>query len=417
VRKAFRTALEGRIFPSLGFQPQAASADVRLGLKPQAREYPPLQGGNRVPGILLSLLFLSLTAGLLAACHKASPEAVSTVEAVPVTVAVAQSGPIRPVVAATGQVKPAAGAELLVVPPQDARIAEITKGVGDRVRRGELLIRFQIPTLEADAATKRSDLARAQAQLVTARDNATRLSGLFQRGIAARKEVEDAQRDLKQAEATVAEGQSTTAAASQLAGRAVVRAPFDGVVVVRTRQTGDLVSPGAPDPLLRVIDPARLQVEAAVPAADLGRVATGNPARVRGASFPDEAAHVVARPPSVDPATGTALVRLAFDAPTRRPVGLAAEVEIYGEEHQAAVLVPADALVQEGTESYLFVVDEKKIAHRRPVRVGVTAGGKAEILSGVKAGEPVVVRGQTALPDGATVEATEATEAAAEPAK
>jgi cobalt-zinc-cadmium efflux system membrane fusion protein len=317
------------------------------------------------------------------------------------------------VVAATGQVKPAAGAELLVVPPQDARIAEITKGVGDRVRRGETLIRFQIPTLEADAATRRSDLARAQAQLVTARANATRLSGLFQRGIAARKEVEDAQRDLKQAEATVAEGQSTTAAASQLAGRAVVRAPFDGVVVGRTHQTGDLVSPGAPEPLLRVIDPARLQVEAAVPAADLGRVATGNSARVRGAGFPDETARVIARPPSVDPATGTALVRLAFDTPTRRPVGLTAEVEIYGEEHRAAVLVPADALVQEGTASYLFVVDGKKIAHRRPVEVGVTAGGKAEILSGVKAGEPVVVRGQTALPDGATVEATEA---AAEPA-
>jgi RND family efflux transporter MFP subunit len=360
-----------------------------------------------------ALLCILLTSLLLAACHKAAPEAVSTVEAVPVTVAAAQSGPIRPVVAATGQVKPAAGAELLVVPPQDARIAEITKGVGDRVRRGEMLVRFQIPTLEADAATRRSDLARAQAQLVTARENATRLSGLFQRGIAARKEVEDAQRDLKQAEATVAEGQSTTAAASQLAGRAVVRAPFDGVVVGRTHQTGDLVSPGAPEPLLRVIDPARLQVEAAVPAADLGRVATGNPARVRGAGFPDEAARVIARPPAVDPATGTALVRLAFDTPTRRPVGLTAEVEIYGEEHRAAVLVPADALVQEGTASYLFVVDGKKIAHRRPVEVGVTAGGKAEILSGVKAGEPVVVRGQTALPDGATVEATEA---AAEPA-
>jgi cobalt-zinc-cadmium efflux system membrane fusion protein len=301
------------------------------------------------------------------------------------------------------------------VPPQDARVAELTKGVGDRVRRGELLVRFQIPTLEADAATKRSDLARAEAQLETARKNLARLSALLQRGIASRKEVEDAQRDVAQGEATVTEARSTTAAAGQLAGREVVRAPFDGVVVGRTHQTGDLVSPGAPEPILRVIDPSRLQVEAAVPAGDLGKVATGSPARVRGASFPDEAARVVARPPSVDPATGTALVRLAFDAPTRRPVGLAVETEIYGEERPAAILVPAEALVQEGTATYVFVVDAQKKAHRRPVQVGVTAGGKAEILSGVAAGEPVVVRGQTALPDGATVEATEAT-AAAEPA-
>ncbi len=346
----------------------------------------------------------------LPACHKASPEAVATVEAVPVTTATAEGGPIRAVVAATGQVKPAAGAELLVAPPQDARIAELTKGAGDRVRRGELLVRFQIPSLEADAATRRSDLARAQAQLDTARKNLDRLSGLLQRGIASRKEVEDAQRDVKQGEATVAEARSTTTAAAELAGRAVVRAPFDGVVVGRSRQTGDVVSPGAPDPILRVIDPSRLQVEAAVPAGDLGRIAAGSPARVRGAGFPDEAAHLVARPPSVDPTSGTALVRLAFDSPTRRPAGLAAEVEIYGPERRAAVLVPADALVQEGTETYLFVVDGQKKAHRRPVQVGVVAGGKAEITSGVTAGEPVVVRGQTALPDGATVEATDSAE-------
>ena len=198
-----------------------------------------------------------------------------------------------------------------------------------------------------------------------------------------------------------------------------MRAPFDGVVVGRTHQAGDLVAAGGPDPLLRVIDPTRLQVEAAVPAADLGRVAVGSPARVRGASFADEQARVIARPPSVDPASGTALVRLAFDTPTRRPAGLTAEVEIYGEEHHAAVLVSADALVQEGTASYVFVVDGQKKAHRREVKVGVVAGGQAEILSGVKAGESVVVRGQTALPDGASVEPMEATEptGTAEPAQ
>lgn len=358
----------------------------------------------RVPAF--SCLVLGLFA--LAACHKASPEAVNTAEAVPVTVATAISGPIRPVINATGQVKPAAGAELLVTPPQDARIAELTKSVGDRVRRGELLVRFQIPSLEADAAARRSDLARAEAQLKTAQQNVTRLSGLLQRGIAARKEVEDAQRDLALANATVNETRSTTSAAGQLAGREVVRAPFDGVVVARSHQVGDMVSAGGPEPLLRVIDPSRLQVEAAVPAGDLGRVATGSPAVVRGAAFRDEKARVIARPPSVDPASGTALVRLAFETPTSRPAGLAVGVEIYGAEHQAAVLISADALVQEGTASYVFVVDNQKKAHRRPVTVGIVAQGQAEILSGVKAGEPVVVRGQTALPDGATVEAAEA---------
>jgi membrane fusion protein (multidrug efflux system) len=355
------------------------------------------------PGGAALLLFLLC----LPACHKPAPEAVDTAEAVPVTVATARAGPIRPVVAATGQLKPAVGAEFLVAPPQEARIAEMPKGVGDRVRRGDLLVRFEIPTLEADAAARRSDLARAQAQLETARQNAARLSALLERGIAARKEVEDARRDLAQAEATVNEARSATAAAARLAGREVVRAPFDGVVVTRTRQVGDLVDPSAAEPLLRVIDPARLQVEAAVPAGELGRAVVGSPARVRGAGFPDEPARVIARPPSVDPATGTALVRLAFDSPTRRPAGLAADVEIYGPEHQATALVPAEALVQEGAQTFVFVVDAQKKAHRREVQVGIVAGGQAEIVAGVQAGDPVVVHGQAALPDGATVEMTQ----------
>jgi len=353
---------------------------------------------------VLGALLVSL---VLAACHHPADEEVETAEAVPVKVATAVAGPIRPVIAATGQVKAAPGAELLVAPPQEARIAEMPKAVGDRVRRGELLVRFEIPNLEADAAARRSDLARAQAQLETARQNEARLSGLFQRGIAARKEVEDAHRDLVQAEASVAEARSATAAASRLAGREVVRAPFDGVVAARSHQPGDLVESGGAEPILRVIDPARLQVEAAVPAADLGRVAAGNPARVSGGSFPAEQARVIARPAAVDPATGTALVRLAFAAPTRLPAGLAVGVEIYGDEHIASALVPAEALVQEGSQSFVVTVDAQKKAHRRPVQVGLVAAGKAEILSGIAAGEQVVVRGQAALPDGALVETAE----------
>jgi RND family efflux transporter MFP subunit len=356
----------------------------------------------------------TLACGLLAlaACHQASPEAVETVEAVPVTVAAAHAGPIRAVIAATGQVKPAPGAELLVTAPQEARIAELPKAVGDRVRRGERLVRFEIPSLQADTAARRSDLLRAEAALTAARRSAERLSGLFQRGIAAKREVDDAERDLAQAEATVAEARSAVAAAVELAARQVVRAPFDGVVAARSHQVGDLVDPSAPEPLLRIIDPSRLQVEAAVPAASLGPLALGSPARVRGASFPVQKARIVAEPASVDPATGTAQVRLAFDTPTPLPSGLAVEVEIEGEEHPAAILVPADAVVREGAESYLYTVDGEKKAHRRPVRVGIVAGGLAEILSGIRAGELVVVSGQTALPDGATVDATAATEPA-----
>jgi hypothetical protein len=110
---------------------------------------------------------------------------------------------------------------------------------------------------------------------------------------------------------------------------------------------------------------------------------------------------VLTRPASVDPATAAASVRLSFAAPTRLPAGTPVHLEIQGQPDAGAVLVPAAALMQEGTQSYLFAVDAQGKAHRRPVRIGIVAGGQAEILAGVAPGEMVVVSGQNALPDGA----------------
>jgi RND family efflux transporter MFP subunit len=355
------------------------------------------------PG-LATLAGLALAAALAAtaACSSPSTQEVATADRVPVVTRPAARGSIRPRVEATGMVKPATGAELLVSAPQPGRIAEMPKGVGDRVRKGDLLVRFDIPSLAADLGERRSAVASAEARLKNARVADERSRGLFQRGVAARKELEDADRELADAEAALSAAKTALTAAIALADRAVVRAPFDGVVAARGHNPGDLVDPAAADPIVRLVDPDRLQIEAAVPLAQLAQVAVGSTAVVSGpAGFPPERARVLTRPAAVDPATAAASVRLAFVAPTRLPAGTPVRVEIEGPPHGGAVLVAAAALVQEGTESFLFTVDAQGKAHRRPVRIGVVAGGEAEVLTGVAPGEAVVVSGQNALPDGA----------------
>jgi membrane fusion protein (multidrug efflux system) len=353
--------------------------------------------------LCLALLVLALLAG---ACSRGASEEVAATDKVPVSVAPAVRGAIRAQVRATGTVKPAAGAELQVTAPQAARIAEMPRAEGDRVRKGDLLVRFDIPSLAADAAGRRSDLAQSEARLANARAAATRVQGLFQRGIAARKEVEDARRELADAEAAVAAAGTARRAAGALAGRAVVRAPFDGVVASRLHNPGDLVDAGG-EPILRVIDPERLLAEAAVPLSALPQIAAGSPGVVRGpAPFPPEEARVVARPAAVDATTGAATVRLAFVRPTHLPAGTPVEIEIAGAEHAGVVLVPSAAVVQEGAESFVYTVDAAAKAHRAKVATGIAANGVTEVLSGVAPGERVVVQGQNGLPDGATVAAT-----------
>jgi cobalt-zinc-cadmium efflux system membrane fusion protein len=226
--------------------------------------------------------------------------------------------------------------------------------------------------------------------------------GLFERGIAARREVEDARRELADAEAGVTEAESARAAAGRLAGREVVRAPFDGVIAERTHNPGDLVEPGT-DPILRLLNPAGLQVEAALPLDQLVAIPIGSRAVVRGPGGGSWPARVVTQPAAVDPATTTASLILAFEQPPGLPAGTPVQVEIAGAEHRDAVIAPAAAIVEEGPESFVFTVDAEGKAHRVPVKLGIRSDGEVEILSGVAPGARVVVEGQNGLPDGSAV--------------
>lgn len=348
--------------------------------------------------LILCLLLLTLCT----ACHKATSEQVDATAPVPVAVQAVRQGAIHPTFSASGLIKPAAGADFAVTAPQSARIAAMPSGIGERVKRGDLLVRFEIPALESDAAARRSDQKRAESGLTLARANFDRVQGLFERGIAARKEVEDARRELSDAEAGVSEAQSAVAAAGRLAGREVVRAPFDGVVAERTHNPGDLVEPG-PDPLLRLLDPSRFQVETALPVNQLTLIPVGSPARILGPNGAAWPARVLTQPAAVDPATTTANLILAFTTSSNLPAGTPVQVEIAGAEHQSAVIAPAAAIVQEGPESFVYTVDAQNLAHRVVVRTGIVSGAEVEILSGVVTGSRVIVEGQNSLPDGATV--------------
>jgi len=349
-------------------------------------------------------LRLLLFAVLSGACHGPSIEQVETTAVVPVGVATVEIGPLRAMIPATGVVSAAPGAELLVVAPAAGRIAQLPHAEGDRVKAGDVLVRFDVPALSADLSASRARVSQASARVAATRANVRRLTSLLDQGVAAPRDVEDATRQSAEAEGDLEQAQSAVAAASALAARAVVRAPFGGVIAQRFHNPGDLVEAAASDPVVRLIDPSRLQVVAAVPAAELSRIAVGHAADVRvPAADNREAAKVLARAPQVDPAAGTGHVRLGFIKPTSLTAGMSVQVEIVAEERPRAVTIPAAALVTRDDERYVMVVDAESKAHKRLVTVGLTTRSAVEVTRGVTAGERVIVRGQDGVPDGATV--------------
>lgn len=338
-----------------------------------------------------------------AGCGQPATEEVATETVVPVTTAPAEVGNIRSVIHATGDVNPAPNAELVVVAPEPARITEITKAEGDRVRRGEVLVRFEIPTLNADAISKSAEVTAAAARLENARANQARLKDLFDRGVASRKEGEDADREVADAQAALSQAQAGRNSSQTLASRQTVIATFDGVIAKRFHNPGDFVDASASNPVLRVIDPARLQVDASVPISDLSRIVIGASGRLlTPTGEPPLPLKVASRPAAVEPGTAAAPVRLTFVARHSLAVGTPVEVEIDAEEHTNVVLVPAEAIVREGEETAVFVAAGDK-AERRAVVVGIVDAQHAEIREGVKAGEQVIVHGQAGLPDWAAI--------------
>lgn len=339
-----------------------------------------------------------------AACRHRDAEELETQAAVPVETATPRVGAITAYVHASGVVDAAPGADWTAAAPQPARIAAVRAAPGDLVRKGTALVSFDAPQLRADLATRTGELAQAEARLENARRNHDRLTQLLDKGIASRKELEEAQKERLDAEAAVRGSTQAQAAAADLSGQATAVVPFDGIVAQRWHQPGDQVD--AHEHVLRVVDPLRLEITAAVPAAEATRVVRGRKAQVHVSGAPAGTsleASVVSEPAIVDVATGTVSVRLTLGA--KVPLGTPVEVEIVAGERAGVLIVPATAVVREAGQAAVYVVDDSHHAHRQAVTLGLENGQEVEVASGLQAGDSVVVKGVEALPDGALVSA------------
>ncbi len=339
-----------------------------------------------------------------ASCSQPVADEVTSKAVIAVRTQAAAVGDIRGLVHATGTVTPSPGAELVVIAPDVTRIAAIPHAAGDRVHRGDVLVRFELPALIADVRRQQAEVTRAQAALENAHAAQTRASDLFERGIAARRDVEDGNRAVADAEAARTQARASLASSASIAARATVRATFDGVIARRLHNPGDLVEATAADPILRVIDPRRLEIVAAVPLTDASRIVIGAAAHVTGALLGEGGARarVVTGPTMVDAGAATVPVRLSLTGAPTVPVGAPVQVDIDAEHHTQVVLVPVAALIRDEAEATVFVVAGDR-AQRRVVRVGLIDDEHAEIVAGVNLGELVIVDGHAGLPDGAAI--------------
>jgi multidrug efflux pump subunit AcrA (membrane-fusion protein) len=369
---------------------------------------------------------LAAVAASTAACGREAPRIVERQETVvPVGAVAAERAAIRAVIHVSGIVVPAQGGEFLVLAPEPTRLLDVTKNVNDPVASGDVLARFDLPSAAQNVSRLTADLAGAEAQLENTRVNRDRLRGFVDRGLVPRRDLEPAERDLVEAQDAVARARRSLEAAQAGASRAVIRAPFDGVVVARAHNPGDLVV-STTDPILRIVDPRRLEIIASIPRQEQSRVVTGATARVAAAGA-EQVRLTVAGPatsmsngtpaawgssaasPNANLAAGalpkaeeTVPFRLVFAGPTPFAVDTPLQLDIDAEERTDTVLVPTEALVKDGSDVVVFVATQGH-AERRRVKTGIEDAARTEITEGVRAGELIITRGHVGLADGAAI--------------
>jgi len=191
-------------------------------------------------------------------------------------------------------------------------------------------------------------------------------------------------------------------AAKALESSTIVRARFSGVVAKRWHTAGELVQGGDADPILRIIDPERLQVTAQVPLTDGGRILVGQAAMVQAPNGPEAATVSLKISPS-SPMVQTYDVRFSFAAPTTLPIDSPVQVDIVIGERKDVVIAPAAAVQGGGGTTFVWVATADNIATKRDVRVGLTSNNVAEIISGLAVGDQVIVTGIAELSEGQAI--------------
>lgn len=328
----------------------------------------------------------------------------------PVKCDVAKIAAWRDIIEVRGTVAPPPDKDVLVAPQATGRLLAVRVREGDPVKAGQIVAQVDDAPLVDAAHQADAALARARAELENAQTTLARVRHVFERGIAARQEVDDAVAKEAAARATETETEASARLAHRQIERATVRSPLDGVVLKVARKSGELVDGTPATPVVEIADVTELELVADVPAQDLVRLARGEPAKVTFPALPARhfSALVSRLASSVDRTTGVGSVRLSLehDEPPLPPVGAFGVATVESGEPRPVILVPASAVRgSAGAEGEIVVCGADHVAHVRKVRLGPERDGLVEASGDLKAGESVAIEAVLGISDGDAIEA------------
>lgn len=289
---------------------------------------------------------------------------------------------------------------------------------GDSIRSGAVLAELENDDIRADLDLAEANLIRAQADSVAAARNFSRQEDLHKNRLISEQDFEVATAIFAKAVAEVRAMRAVVQAARVALENTIIRAPFNGTVLTKHADVGEMVAPFASassskGAVVTMADMSTLEVEADVSESNIQKVIVGAPCEIVLDAYPSHIydGYVKKIVPTADRARATVLTKIAFSDIDRRVLPemsarvnfLAAADEVAADTAETAMVIPNTGLTVRNDRQVVFVIVDQ-VVRETPVETGRTLGDITEIRSGLRVGDIVVLSPPGGLASGDKIE-------------
>jgi len=277
--------------------------------------------------------------------------------------------------------------------------------VGDKVRKGDLLISINNADLKAKRAQVKAGIIEATAAFNNAEKDYNRYKSLFAQNSASQKEMDDMTANFEMAKARLEAANEMMNEINSQFKYVDIKAPFSGVVTNKFIEKGDLANPGMP--LIAVESPENFDVTVMIAESEISQVKKNEKVQVLVKSLNKTLSGIVTEvSTSANNTGGQYLVKITLEKTDAKILsGMYTNVKFSSDKKSAVnkVLIPLNVIIEKGQLSGVYTVSQNNTAILRWLRLGKTFGDDVEVLAGLNADEQYIVSAEGKLYNGVKV--------------
>ena len=327
-------------------------------------------------------------------------------EIFPVEISSVKRGKIQKTVSLSGDVFPVT--EVTLFYKVTGTVKKIYVEEGDRVKKDKLLIKIDDKNIQLQLQASQEALRQAEVNLANTEKNWTRMKNLFKEEVITPYEMDQIQTKKDATEAQVKQLKAKLNLAREKLSDCKIYSPITGIVTKRFLDAGELITASSMmknDPILLIQDLSTVKIKVAVGEKELGEIKRGQKVKIKVDAYSDRifTGKVLKIGSFVEPSSRTTEIEIKVkNSDYLLKSGMFVRAEIITKEKKDVLLIPDEALLEDGDKETVFVVDNNR-AYIKEVETGLKDSEKTEILEGLKEWEQVVITGAYRLKNGVRI--------------